>query len=226
MKPRVPQPEMMFRVRREVEEYDRLSRSSMWPLYGHFVRRISRAGIRRGRVLDVGSGTGRLLVALGSQANVELELFGVDVSGEMVRMALESARSSCLKTIPAIQIASAARLPYADGSFDLVVSSSSLHLWSDPVSVLNEIRRVMKKGGVCLIRDGRRLPDNFIWRAFFWLSSRMMGMNSNERDAWKKAIEAGYTLGETRILLERSRFEDWKVRRDWMLFELMIEART
>ncbi|HKQ18059.1 MAG TPA: methyltransferase domain-containing protein, partial [Solirubrobacterales bacterium] len=42
-----------------------------------------------------------------------------------------------------------------DGSFDVVVSTLSLHHWSDPAAVFAEIGRVLRPGGVALVYDLR-----------------------------------------------------------------------
>jgi ubiquinone/menaquinone biosynthesis C-methylase UbiE len=52
-----------------------------------------------------------------------------------------------------------ARLPYSDGTFDLVISSMSQHHWTDPPAALRELRRVLRPEGRLWIYDiRRRLP--------------------------------------------------------------------
>ncbi len=48
-----------------------------------------------------------------------------------------------------------AALPFPDGSFDLVVSTFSMHHWSDPAAGLGEIARVLRPAGRALIWDLR-----------------------------------------------------------------------
>jgi len=48
-----------------------------------------------------------------------------------------------------------ADLPYADGTFDLVVSSMSQHHWGDVRAGVREIRRVLRPAGQAWIYDAR-----------------------------------------------------------------------
>ncbi len=48
-----------------------------------------------------------------------------------------------------------ASLPFPDGSFDLIVSTLSMHHWADPTAGLAEIGRVLRLGGRALVWDFR-----------------------------------------------------------------------
>ena len=50
----------------------------------------------------------------------------------------------------------ALEMPFEDDMFDGVFSNGSLHEWTDPIKVFNEIHRVLKKGGNYCISDLRR----------------------------------------------------------------------
>jgi ubiquinone/menaquinone biosynthesis C-methylase UbiE len=45
------------------------------------------------------------------------------------------------------------RLPFGDASFDLIVSSLSLHHWDDPGAARPELARVLRPGGRIVIYD-------------------------------------------------------------------------
>ena len=126
---------------------------------------------RYGRVLEVGSGTGFFLLNLWNAGYVE-EAHATDISPGMLAVCAESARRiGCdLRT----QSADAERLPYEDGSFDLVVGHAFLHHLPDPKGALAEMHRVLRPGGALFVageptRMGDRIAGGakrFAHRAF------------------------------------------------------------
>jgi ubiquinone/menaquinone biosynthesis C-methylase UbiE len=100
-----------------------------------------------GRVLDVGCGTGYLGLGLAVAGRTD-DLHLVDLSPGMLARAAENAAG--LGVTAAFLRASAADLPYADGSFDAVVSRGVLHHLHDVPAALAEWRRVVRPGGPVL----------------------------------------------------------------------------
>jgi ubiquinone/menaquinone biosynthesis C-methylase UbiE len=62
--------------------------------------------------------------------------------------------------------ADAAKLPFDDGSFDLVLSTLSLHHWSQPLECLTEVHRVLKPQHEAWIYDARRDTTKEVNAAF------------------------------------------------------------
>jgi ubiquinone/menaquinone biosynthesis C-methylase UbiE len=105
-----------------------------------------------GKVLEVGSGPGRLAVRLAREAP-GMTLTGVDISDAMVERAARRAAGAGITGRVRFEVGDVAALPLSDGEFDGVVSTLSLHHWSDPASGLAEIHRVLKPGGEARIYD-------------------------------------------------------------------------
>jgi ubiquinone/menaquinone biosynthesis C-methylase UbiE len=86
---------------------------------------------------------------------------------------IERARANAVRLLggeghePMFVVGDVASLAFPDASFDLVVSTLSMHHWDDPTAGLAEIRRVLRPGGRALVWDFRggwaplhgRLPD-------------------------------------------------------------------
>jgi ubiquinone/menaquinone biosynthesis C-methylase UbiE len=106
----------------------------------------------QGRLLDIGTGPGWLLLALRRRAP-QLRLTGLDISPAMVRKARANIAQACPGGGIEVVQAPATHLPFPDGAFNLVVSTGSLHHWKDPVGGLNECHRVLAPGGVALLYD-------------------------------------------------------------------------
>lgn len=79
-----------------------------------------------GRLLDIGTGPGRLLIVLHHQAP-ELELTGVDISGAMITRAAENLSAAGLSDKVSVRQAGARQMPFGDNYFDIVISTGSLH---------------------------------------------------------------------------------------------------
>ncbi len=105
-----------------------------------------------GRLLDIGTGPGWLLIAL-RRKNNRLELTGLDISRSMVAKAQKNIDRVGMSGTIRVTEGTVASLPFPDGAFDTVVSTGSLHHWKDHVSGLDEAYRVLKPGGTALIYD-------------------------------------------------------------------------
>ena len=105
-------------------------------------------------VLEIGSGPGELAVEVARRLPGG-EIVGIDLAQAMIDRATERARAAGLDQRVRFELADAAALPILDASFDIAVSTLSLHHWSDPAAVFTEIARVLRPGGVALIYDLR-----------------------------------------------------------------------
>jgi len=135
---------------RTASEYDSLHRggkdpehemalATAWPL-------LRTAGVRS--ILDVGCGTGRSLEWFAGTGE-PLELAGIDPSAGMLDLARARVPGARLEVAPGEQ------LPFADGSFDAVITTGVLHHVPDPGVMLKEMLRVASKA--ILISDHNEL---------------------------------------------------------------------
>jgi ubiquinone/menaquinone biosynthesis C-methylase UbiE len=205
-----------------VAQYDKGARLYMLPEYKYFVWKIIRRGIKGGRVLDIGTGSGRLAIAL-AKSGGDFQITGLDVSENMLQKARENARRSGTGDKIRFVLANADAMPFPDGSFDLVISYASLHHWARPGLVFKEAQRVAGPGGAVIIRDNRRVYGNPFWEAFIWMLRRFM--NKRHRDNWPKAILASYTIPEVRTILEEAGLTGYQVATDFIRFDLCAEIK-
>lgn len=154
-------PEDYYRQIFEVEErhwWYRGMRSISAALLGE---QLTRPGLR---LLDAGCGTGGFLhwaLERGSFASAA----GVDIGSAAIELARTRLPQVDLRTAPMHS------LPFADGSFDLVVTNDVLqHVPEDDVDrSLRELRRVLAAGGTLLLRTngaGRLRRERDDWRAY------------------------------------------------------------
>lgn len=112
---------------------------------------LAEAAVPRGRVLDLGCGTGTHAIALAVRG---FDVVAVDFApGMLLRAAEKRHRGTHLDfrqhdlTRP---------LPFDAGCFDAVLCSYALQVIDDPVALLGEIRRVLRPDGVALVEAPAR----------------------------------------------------------------------
>jgi ubiquinone/menaquinone biosynthesis C-methylase UbiE len=115
----------------------------------------------------------------------------------------------------------AQQIPFPDQSFDLVLSTLSLHHWRDPGAVLDEINRVLQPGGAFFVFDLRR---DMVPPAWFlvWFVTRFIVPPALRR-AHEPLVsrDAAYTPQEATLLAEQSELSQWRITRGplWLTIE-------
>ena len=138
----------------DVGRYDTLSRILLGRLFGPIAADIAAAAPPGAQVLEVGCGPGHLASRLARDHG--LEVVGLDLDPAMIERARVNAeRHGTGGPRPTFVAGDVAAMPFADGSFDLVVSTLSMHHWADPTAGLTEIRRVLRPDGRVLVWDIR-----------------------------------------------------------------------
>lgn len=99
-----------------------------------------------GRLLDIGTGTGRMLELLAAEATTAV---GVDRSPEMLRVA----RSKLADRPVEVRQADMRSLPFEAGGFDTVTLHHVLHFADSPSQVLGEAARMVAPGGKLILAD-------------------------------------------------------------------------
>ena len=146
-----------------------------WMLYGikvtkprivlHMIQRLELKGHEK--VLDLGCGRGLLLCKI-AQFLPHGMAYGVDLwstkdqSGNSTDQTLQNADREGVKARVIIQTADVCSLPFADNSFDVIVSSLCLHNIKDKKQrsrALSEMLRVLKPGGKFAIADIQRSKE-------------------------------------------------------------------
>jgi ArsR family transcriptional regulator len=101
-----------------------------------------------GRLLDVGTGTGRMIELLGPSAALAI---GIDKSSEMLRLARVKLEAAGIPS--SLRQADMYAVPLADGSADSIVIHQVLHYAQAPGSAVTEAARVLRPGGRLLVVD-------------------------------------------------------------------------
>lgn len=114
-------------------------------------RRIAAKIPARSSVLEVASGPGHFAIELGKQG--DFQIAGLEISAASVETARADAAEAGVQVD--FRPGNAARMPFADETFDFLICRVPLKTFDDPQRALEEMHRVLKPAGRALIFDRR-----------------------------------------------------------------------
>ena len=117
-----------------------------------FVERVLALGAKSGHFLDVGTGPAQIPILL-AQRCPEIHITALDLSKEMLKIAKRHIAAAALTSRITLEQVDAKALPYPDNTFDGIISNSIVHHIHDSLRAMQEMSRVVKPGGLVLIRD-------------------------------------------------------------------------
>ncbi|MCA8954927.1 MAG: class I SAM-dependent methyltransferase [Planctomycetes bacterium] len=159
------------------------------------VDRFFELGGGGGHTLDLGTGPGDIPVAI-AMAKQAARIVAVDAARTMLALAQRKVARAGLAARIALQCADVKCLPFADRSFDAVLSNTILHHIPEPVAMLREAARVLRPGGVLLIRDLYRPDDE--QQAWALVDRHAAGATEPQRRLLFDSLHAALTLDEAR----------------------------
>jgi ubiquinone/menaquinone biosynthesis C-methylase UbiE len=131
-------------------------------------------------LLDLGTGTGRMLEMFG--ADIERGL-GLDLSLDMLLLARDRLERAGLKNC-SVRQGDIYDLPLADDSFDVVILHQVLHFLDDGARAIQEAARVLRPGGRLLVVDFAPHEQEFLREQF---AHRRLGFASETVTQWLTA---------------------------------------
>lgn len=145
------------------------------------LKKIQELKIEAPKVLDIGCGTGQFAEVLFH------EVAGAKVWGlDLVRGMLQGGNGRWAHYNQRIQPVQgdSERLPFADGSFDILTCANSFHHYPNQQAAISEMKRVLKPGGALMLIDGYR---DAIWGWFIY-DVCVAGVEGNVHHASAKEI--------------------------------------
>jgi ubiquinone/menaquinone biosynthesis C-methylase UbiE len=208
IKKRIPEREHGITGEAEVAEYDSFQKL-LRDKGALETDKIIKHGISYGAALEIGPGPGYLGLEWIKKTN-NTKLTGVEISEDMKKLALKNAEEYGVKDRVKYVIADATKaFPFESGTFDAVFSYGSLHEWTDPIPVLNEISKVLKDGGRYYISDLKR-NINFIMKSLMKMITKSAGIVIL-KDGVITSINASYLKKEILEVLEKSDLKNFSV---------------
>jgi ubiquinone/menaquinone biosynthesis C-methylase UbiE len=169
-----------------------------------FIDDLLRLRTHMPRVLDVGTGTAQIPIEL-CQRNASADVVAIDMAAHMLRVGQANVERAQLPDRIHLQWCDAKRMPFADATFDVVMSNSIVHHIPEPFAVLVEMARVVKPGGLLFVRDLLR-PDSLA--SLQWLVQQYADdANAHQQKMFADSLHAALTLDEVRAMATRLGFD-------------------
>ena len=213
VKPRIIETDEGIQGEFDVRTYDSMMRSLRdkgWMETDHIIT----LGITYGLALEIGPGPGYLGLEWLKKTESTM-LLAVEISPEMTKIAETNAREYGLEGRVKYVKGDAHQIPFDDNTFDGVFTNGSLHEWSQPIRVFDEVYRVLKPGAKYFISDMRR-DMNPLVRQFM----KLMVKPKEIRPGFVSSINASYTTDEIRSVLNQSKLKESVVAKTFMGFEI------
>lgn len=174
-------------------------------------------------VLEVAPGPGFFAIELARLG--DFKIAGLDVSRTLLEIARENAQKAGVKID--FREGNASQMPFADESFDFIYCSAAFKNFSEPVEALNEMHRVLRRGGEAVIADLRKDVSRDEIADYVKRSGRR-GM-----DAWitrwtfrHVLIKRAYTMDDFLRMAKQSRFGECQIQVARMGLEVRFTKRA
>ncbi|MGC9524784.1 MAG: class I SAM-dependent methyltransferase [Limnospira sp.] len=216
---RVLEPEVMD-TWEEAIEYDSMDFVEVNTAFAD--RAIALGPTSAGVLLDAGTGTARIPIAIARQ-KPDWKIIAIDLSENMLKIGDRNVTAAGLAHQIELARVDAKQLPYETGQFDFVISNSIVHHLPDPLPFFQELNRVLKPGGGIFLRDLLRPEDEMIRDRL--VENYAGESNDRQKQLFRDSLHAAFTLEEVRRMTEKARLADlniypssdrhWTAERSW-----------
>ena len=163
-----------------------------------FAQRVVELGPERGIILDAGTGTARIPILI-AQLRPAWQIMAIDLAQSMLALAEQNVVAAGCEGQIRLEYVDAKLLPYANASFDGVVSNSLLHHLPNPLPFLRELKRVLKPNGFILLRDLLRPQTPEQLETYL---EKVHDYNAHQTQLFRDSLQAAFTLAEVEALLQ------------------------
>jgi len=204
---RTPEKEQEMNDYHEVLTYykaHQILKKKYWDLYDLISRNILKnIKMKKGQILDLACGYGGLMNSL-QKHRKNLKFIGIDLAKSMIKVGEKYIANKKINFI----LMSADNITFENESFDYVICKDSFHHFKNPVKVLKEMFRVLKKGGYIYAIDLRRnIPEEIKYQ----IVQLATELNIENAILYLESNKASYTIDEIRGLLKKAGMKKYKI---------------
>jgi len=198
--------------------YDQIARSAIETYYKEVAEGVI-AHTSEGLVLDVGTGPGYLPIEIAKRA-LQIRVVGIDSSKALVRIAQRNAERAGVSARVRFMQCDGSRMYFGEDSYDLVISTGSLHAWKTPVLVINECFRVLKPGCEAWLLDPAHIitpeAQQFLGRGLTTVDRLASWWGS-----FTSKLTPPYSVTEVNEIIRRTKFQEGNLQEGkWLIVKL------
>jgi ubiquinone/menaquinone biosynthesis C-methylase UbiE len=201
---RVLEPEVMDSLE-EAIEYDSMDFAEV---NAAFAQSAAALGPVFGNVLDAGTGTARIPIAL-CQLRPAWKLTCIDLSANMLKVGAENVEKAGVRSQINLELIDAKAMPYPDNYFDMVISNSIIHHLPDPLPFLQEVKRVLKPNGAIFLRDLLRPMDEAMRTHLVEMYAG--DCNSHQKQLFSDSLQAAFTVDELEEMIQNAGLDGLRI---------------
>ena len=207
----------VFRVE-HAEQMGKVFKEKFNYFYENLVYKALDLGKKKGTCLDLGTPFGLCAINLAKQ-DYDFGIVSLQDSQKLVSLSRSFAEDDVIENKIEWTLGRPENIPFAENSFDMIVSNFDLHHWEDPARVFGEIERVLKGNGVLVIGEVRRDSFRVMIPALKVFSYAMK--NEKIYDNMKFWFNSSYTRSEITKLLMDSPLKDSHSAKDMQFLYVM-----
>lgn len=145
-------------------------------------------------ILEIGFGNGRLISLMGEKIQSG-KIRGIEISKDMIDLAIEKNKALISSNKLIIQEASVEKIPAEDKTFDKIFTANTIYFWPNPITNIQEVLRTLKPGGkfYCAIRP----EDEMLAQGAISTNRTIFKNLFSETSIKKFLLDAGFNEVET-----------------------------
>jgi ubiquinone/menaquinone biosynthesis C-methylase UbiE len=174
---------------------------NMREVYANIADRVA-AVIEEGIFLEVSPGPASVSIEIAKRI-LKPQIVGLDISETMIAIGKRNIAKAGFSKRISLLYGNASAMPFEDAKFDFIVSSGSLHRWSKPIEVFEEIYRVLKPDHLALVYDVRKdTPKEKVVEFSRHIKSWLV------RWGFKHSVSKSYTQQSIEEVLSQTHFKE------------------
>lgn len=161
-------------------------------------------------VLDIGSGTGFPVITLAERFHPSSEFYALDIWEEALKVLDKKIKARKLSNVKIVQ-GNAEAIPFPDDYFDIITSNLAINNFDNPMNVIQECKRVLKKDGDLYLSTNLRGT----FQEFYIIFERTLKeLNLEERLDLESHLRERLSQKELLSMFETGRFEIQQLKTD------------